>query len=347
MVSIVNDPAQAELLEKWRRRHANPDAVSMWAIATTLEARAYAFTAIAQDPQILQRADRRQAVRMAVQAEEFALSIEESGDVKSPTWQAMALFVRRSIDDWRQLLRGISRRGDGMGQSSRPAIMRPVSQDPWEIARRNFPHVDDETGRLTTRILREFGAAVLGRVRKPWDHLIAVGVLRYTARLLRGELPAHEPGASSERGVADVLAIQTYAEKVRLSPLLVPYSGPGKPAQQALSLTRDARTLRDAVRAAMAGGESRASVWQQAIDLHAFALVALDHRILLDLPLEEAYQLAAAAVRQADTALRTPDVVDMPLLPPGSQFAPEVVGLHAMACLPPGDPARNLSWREP
>lgn len=223
----------------------------------------------------------------------------------------------------------VHRRSDAVGVSSASTITREPLQDPWEIARRNFPQIDDETGRLATRILREFGAAALARVRKPWDHVIALGVLRYAARRLRGKSPE-----VNERAIDDVLTVQSYAEANHLSPMLVPYSGSGKRAQQALGLMRDARTLRDAVLAAPRGGEALASVWQRAIDLHAFAVVALDHRMVLNLPLDEAYELAAAAIRQAETAKQTPDAVAMPLLPFGFAFSPEVVVLHARACLP-------------
>ena len=122
--------------------------------------------------------------------------------------------------------------------------------------------------------------------------------------------------------------------------MLVPYNASGKRAQQALDLLRDACTLHDAVCAAPEGGEMRASFWQRAIDLHAFAVVALDPRVLLNLPLDEAYRIAAAAVRQADAAVQTPDAVEMPLLPFGFPFAPEVVALHARACLPDKGAAR-------
>jgi hypothetical protein len=69
------------LIEKWRSRHAYPDAVGMWAIATGAEARALAFNAIAQDPRVLQRAARPQAIKMAAQAEAFAQSL---ADLRSP-----------------------------------------------------------------------------------------------------------------------------------------------------------------------------------------------------------------------------------------------------------------------
>jgi hypothetical protein len=90
--------------------------------------------------------------------------------------------------------------------------------------------------------------------------------------------------------------------------------------------------LRDAVSTARGG---RASVWQDAIEFHAFAVVALDHRVLLDLPMDDAYELAAAAIRRAEAAMQTPDSVAMPRLPPGSASTPDVVRLHAKACLPP------------
>jgi hypothetical protein len=143
--------------------------------------------------------------------------------------------------------------------------------------------------------------------------------------------------------------VQSYAETSGLSPMLVGYFGPGRPVTQALGLLRDARTLRDAVRQAKGGGEARTSLWQSAIDFHAFAVVAIDHRILLDLPLDDAYEIAAAAIRQADAATRTPDQAMLPRLPPECAAEPEVVKLHARACLPdkgadtPGDQPVTIS----
>jgi hypothetical protein len=52
----------------------------------------------------------------------------------------------------------------------------------------------------------------------------------------------------------------------------------------------------------------------------------------LNLPLDEAYQVAAAAIRQAEAAMQVPAEIDMPLLPFG--HTPQVVALHARACLP-------------
>jgi hypothetical protein len=318
---------QAGLIEKWRLRHAYPDALGMWAASTAPQAYAFAFNAIAQDPRVLYRAHRLQAVKLACQAEEFALSLAQSGTPMSETWLAAALYVQQAIDAWRRSLRAYERRVEivsvGIGQGTTHAHLL----GPWEIAQRNFPHVDDETGRLAIRILHEFGDAVLKCAQKPWDHVIALAVLRYASRRLRGELL--DPASyTKEAAIADILCVQSYAEQAGLSPLLVGYSGPGKPAQQAFALLRDAQTLRDAV-----AGTS-ASLWQQAIDFHAYALVALDHRTLLGLPLHEAYAIAAAAIRQADLALQTPDQVELPFLPLTSASAPAVVKLHATACLP-------------
>jgi hypothetical protein len=322
-------------IEKWRLRHAYPDALGVWASATGAEARAMAFNAIAQDPRVLQRAARRQAIRMAAQAEDFALSLTDGALAASEAWRAAVLYVQRAIDAWRHSLKAYDQRADGPAISFEPTISPTESADPWEIARRNFPLVDDATGRLATRLLHEFGGSLLRRTRKPWDHVIALAVLRYAARRLRDELPEQEPGHTRACAVADVLALQSYAEETGLSPMQVGYTNRSKPAVQALGLARDARTLHDAVRGAQAGGNERSVAWRHAMDFHAFALVALDHRILLELPLEEAYALAAAAVRHAEAVMRQPDGVNMPALPAGSASAPDVVRLHARACLPP------------
>lgn len=336
MNSIVSSQDQVGLIEKWRLRHAYPDALGMWAASIAPEAHAFAFNAIAQDPRVLYRAARLQAVKMASQAEEFALSLAQSDTAMSETWLAAALYVQQSIDTWRRSLRAYERRVETVSVGFGQATTRVHLRDPWEIAQRNIPHVDDETGRLATRILHEFSDAALKCAQKPWDHVIALAVLRYAARRLRGELldPA---GYTKEAAIADVLRVQSYAEQAGLSPLLVGYSGPGRPAQQAFALLRDARTLRDAT------GEPSASIWQQAINFHAYALVALDHRMLLDLPSHEAHAIFAAAVRQADLALNTPEHVELPFLPLTSASAPAVVKLHAMACLPDKRAAQGQS----
>ena len=320
-----------KLVEKWRSRHAHSDALGMWAASTGAEAKELAFNAIARDPQVLHRAVRPQAGKMAAQAEDFAQSLMASSAVGNDTLRAVTLLVQKSITAWRHSLKAYDRHTDGIGAPSNPPMVQVPCSDPWEVARRNFPYVDDATGRLATRLLHEFGTPLLRRTRKPWDHVIALAVLRYAARLLRDELSECEPGCTSATAIDDILSLQSYAENSGLSPMMVGYSGPGKPAAQALSLWRDARTLRDAV----SGYSECASVWQRAIDFHAFAIVALNRRILLYLPLDDAYELAAAATRQAEDAMRSPDLVKMPSLPDGSSFDPDLVRLHARACLRP------------
>ncbi len=325
-------------IERWRLRHAYPDAVGLWAVSTGRDARALAFSAIAQDPRVLQRAARNQAIRLVAQAEEFTSAVAEALAADSDAWRAATLLVRRTIEAWRNSRRTFAVRPDEPGAPSAPAPPRAHDTDPWEIARHNFPCVDDATGRLATRLLHEFGEALLNRARKPWDQLITLAALRHAARLLRGELHEGEAADTGAGPVADVLSLQAYAQRNGLAPMLVGYTGPGRPAVQALGLLRDARTLRDAVAAAGPGATDRADVWQRAIDFHAFAIVALDPRMLLELPMEEAYEIAAAAIRQADVAQRSPDSEIWPLLPPGCACSPQVVRLHALACLPPDRP---------
>ena len=185
---------------------------------------------------------------------ELALSLSQTDTAKNETWIAIALYVQRSIDMWRRSFRAYDRHGETVAMGGGATIVRTRPSDPWEIAQRNFPHVDDDTGMLATPILHECGGSVLNRARKPWDHVIALAVLRFAARLLRGER-APVPGihvGSRHRGH---LTVQAYAEETGLSPMTVGYSGPGRPALQALELLRDAHTLRDAVRDAAGGGE--------------------------------------------------------------------------------------------
>ena len=67
--------------------------------------------------------------------------------------RAVALFVQRSIASWRGSPKRITH---AVADRSRfPPTGQHVTtkpSDPWELARRNFPHVDDETGIVATRM---------------------------------------------------------------------------------------------------------------------------------------------------------------------------------------------------
>lgn len=330
---MAADPDQFHLVERWRLRHALPDVVGLWAAAQASEARALAFNAIVQDPRVLQRAARPQATKMAAQAEDYILSLERTGIDKSGAWAATTRYVQRSISVWRDSLKTYDRIAgttDGIGSITRHGEGREHLKDPWEVARRNFPLVSEATGDLATRILREFGVEILKCARSPWDQVIALAVLRHAARKLRDNAGrAPDPDTMS-----DIASVQSYAAETGLSPLLVAYSGPGKPVAQATGLLHDARTLHSAA-STEGDGEDQRSLWQQAIDFHSYAIVALDRRILLDLPLEDTYEIATAAIRHADAAMQYPHQVAMPRLPDSSVHDPKIVRFYARACLPP------------
>src|SRR5262249_35927084 len=92
-------------IERWRLRHAYPDAIGLWAVATGKEAQALAFSAIAQDPRVLEGAARMQAVRLVTQAEDFARSVAETLAVDNDAWRAATQLVERSIAAWRGALK--------------------------------------------------------------------------------------------------------------------------------------------------------------------------------------------------------------------------------------------------
>ena len=133
------DPEQLDLVEKWPRRHALPDVVALWAASEGSEAKAMAFNAIAQDPRVLQRAARGPAIKMAVQAEDYMLSLENTAMVKSATWAAVARFVQHAIPGWRQSQKTYVQHRDGIGSFVRPIERQPALVDPWHNALRDFP----------------------------------------------------------------------------------------------------------------------------------------------------------------------------------------------------------------
>lgn len=267
---------------------------------------------------------------MAGQAEAFALSLSESRLGTGPMGRAVALFVQRSIASWRGSPKRITH---AVADRSRfPPTGQHVTtkpSDPWELARRNFPHVDDETGIVATRMLHEFGIELLSRARKPWDQVISVAILRFAARRLRGETLGCDVDESASP-VADILAVQRYSEASGFIPLLVGYCGPGRPVDQARALLRNSRTLRDAV---TTPNDTGAAVWQMAIDFHSFSMVALNYRFLLGLPVDDAIEIAAASLRLAAASIETPGVVELPVMPTGSALSPEQVRFHARAYL--------------
>jgi hypothetical protein len=179
-------------------------------------------------------------------------------------------------------------------------------------------------------MLHESGIELLSRARKPWDQVISLAILRFAARRFRGETLGCDVD-ESVGPVADIVAVQRYAEASGFIPLLVGYCGPGKPVDQARALLRDARTLRDA----MTAPNTSTAVWQLAIDFHSFSMVALNHRFLLGLPVDDANEIAAAALRHATAAIETPGTVELPVMPAGSALSPEQVRLHARAYLRP------------
>ncbi len=328
----MSGQGQAELIDRWRQRHANPDAIGMWANATGEEARSFAFNAIAQNPRVLHRAARLRAVKMASQAEDFALALTQAATPAADTWLAAARFVQQTIVVWRKSLRVYDHRAEGSAAPAAPAAARVQGHDPWQTAAYNFPQIDEATGQLATRVLHELGPQALERAHRPWDHVIALAVLRHAAERLRREADA----AARGEAIADVRAVLSYAAGVGLAPFMVTHSGPGKPAQQALALVHDARTIRDVL------GGTQAAVCQAAIDFHAFAGFALDHRLVPELPLQEAREMAVAALRQANHVLEA-GVVGLPPLAE-SAAAPEVVTLYATACLP-DQPEANSAER--
>src|SRR4029077_13729881 len=104
---------------------------------------------------------------------------------KSDAWAAMTRYVQRSITAWRESLKTYdrtTRTTDVIGSITRHEERREHLNDPWEVARRNFPLVSDATGNLATRIIREFGVEILKCARSPWDQMIALAVLRHAAR---------------------------------------------------------------------------------------------------------------------------------------------------------------------
>ena len=196
--------------------------------------------------------------------------------------------------------------------------------DPWELARRNFPHVDDETGIVATRMLHEFGIELLSRARKPWDQVISVAILRFAARRLRGETLGCDVDESASP-VADILAVQRDPRRVDLFRCLSAIAVlAGRCTRRALCCAI-LRTLRDA---GDDPNDTGAAVWQMAIDFHSFSMVALIYRFLF-LPL----RIAAASLRLAAASIETPGVVELPVMPTGSALSPEQVRFHARAYL--------------
>jgi hypothetical protein len=181
-------------------------------------------------------------------------------------------------------------------------------------------------------MLHESGIELLSRARKPWDQVISLAILRFAARRFRGETLGCDVD-ESVGPVADIVAVQRYAEASGFIPLLVGYCGPGKPVDQARALLRDARTLRDA----MTAPNTSTAVWQLAIDFHSFSMIALNHRFLLGLPVDDANEIAAAALRHATAAIETPGTVELPVMPAGSALSPEQVRFRKGASPPNRD----------
>jgi len=80
---------------------------------------------------------------------------------------------------------------------------------------------------------------------------------------------------------------------------------------------------------------------RRSFGLRQLVVATIATGFLLDLPLDDVQELAAAAIRQAEAAMQSPDLVEMPRLPRGSVSSPNVVRLHAKACLPARKPTNR------
>jgi hypothetical protein len=325
------DEEQARLLRQWRVGYADPDALQLWRGSEAAEAAAYAFSAVAQDGGVLGRVEPAEAATIAVQAQAFAnaLLVRHIGD----GWWAAAQFVVATLA--------------GAGFAEEAATPEPVAvaaeremRGLWQMARRSYPQFDEATGRLAADAALRLGAG-LAEVRRPWDRVIALGAIRFAADSVRGVTSVRGvkrlPSALRDPEVLGVIeAIRGYVAATGASPTLVRYAG-GRAvgAQLALGLARDAMVLDEHLRDAVAAGKAAPSaIFRQAINLHGFAIVALHRALLLRLPIEEARQIARAALAFAASLAADPDGAVMPLFPEGMSPVIANVARDARACLP-------------
>jgi hypothetical protein len=305
------DDDDAAVLQRWRLRHASPDAVGAWRRARSSEVGLRAFIAVGLDPGVLTRQDLRTAKRLATQAGAHVAYVARADPKGTSAWSVAACIVQAAVQGWRNMP------SDGLGpaeeRESRGAAVQGAapSADLWQAALRNFPQFDARTGRAAAELVARSGGAVLEQARQPWNQLIALGTLRYAARVARGDIVADDQSQPELLGA--VLAVRRVAERTGLSPMRVPYVGRhSAPALLAANLSQDAATLETLVREAP--GAEPAAPWAEAEAMHAFAAVALDPEVLQTLDVIESLRLATAAVRFTELAGRAAPV-QMPLLP--------------------------------
>lgn len=314
------------LLQTWRQRHANIDALAAWRHAPVAEAGQYAFIAVALDPSVLDRLDPLLAIRLAQQARLYLSITLGAAPAGAGLRAAAGRFVRAAVWDWQCTLPDAASAATGTEPADPAADARPRPADIWQTALRNFPQSDGRTGRAAAELVARSGGAVLAEARQPWDQLLALATLRFAARVARGDIT--RCGLDSADLLGAVVAVQRFAARTGRSPLRVPYVGRyGTPAEQAATLSRDAATL-----ARLVPEAQPAAIWADTEAMHAFAAVALDREILQTLALADALRLAAAAIRFADRAAGA-NPVQMPLLPPGCAATPAGVAAAARAGL--------------
>ena len=182
----------------------------------------------------------------------------------------------------------------------RQRIARAPAQRSVAAARRNFPHVEDDTGHTRDAYparVRRHRAEARAEAVGPCDRA-RCAALRGPAAARRTR-DARRAGTRSSRTFCTV---QSYAEEAGSQPiagrLLRSWQAGAAGAGTVCATPTPCGNVRDA-----AGG---LAVWQRAIDFHAFAVVALDHGLLLRSADGRSRDLAAAAMRQADMALREP-----------------------------------------
>ena len=324
------------LRERWLARYGVAGSpVAAWMRARGgANAPAVAFTALVQDPAVLERMELRLARPMANDARAFAGTLAQQVRNAAP----LLLLATRVVDAVERWERGPAKR-----QAAAPTAVLPPDEEADALALlcrravRCYPAFYEPVARTAVALIGEVGADGLGRITPRWAEILAFEAVLCCARSRCSELKG-VPVAGAD--AARVLrAVQGWAGARGLHPLRVAYIGAGAPAMQAVMLSRDAGTLaRIALDLSWSVAEAPTlEMWEDAEEMHAFAALALDRRVIMRLDVAEAERVASCATRYGLRAQADPSSVAAPLLPPSRRdVTPATVIAAARPALPNG-----------
>lgn len=311
---MPSDLATSAEFQRWLRRYGVSNPYEKWQTADTARTPSLALNAIAADADLLQRVPPEDGKLLAHDAD-LAIGhilLDKAAAARTPGAVEAAEIVKLRIAVWRRRqalenTRELDRlrvADPGRGES-RGAMAEAVA---------HFPLLRPTTARFLVDTTLQLGVHGLIAQGAPNEVVLALGAARVAARSAGGRPPGY--GMPRYR-VLEVLGIvQGWSVATGRDPFALPgYPGAGDLTRRVAGLALDANACAALAVQLPGGAEAPGyAMWEDAAELHAYALLRMRKFNFSDFGTVAARDVASAGGRLARRAIDDPATV-LPLLP--------------------------------